>query len=178
MALFNRKEITFKNGDRLRLLDYQFPLKSVRADSGVGKIDLLGLYAGGTLTVIELTVEENSEDSRIGLLEGLIYAAIVEANVQIIAAEIESKQGFQVVTKRPKILLVAPPQFWSDSRCHPFFAEHRSEVTRFAASIIGGKPEFVALSYPELWRSWDADPEPKWLPAHVARLRARYGVAA
>jgi hypothetical protein len=69
--------------------------------------------------------------------------------------------------------------FWepSNSEEHPFFAEHRAEVTRFADSIAGGGPEFVAMSYPELWRSWDTQPEPKWLQTHVGRLRARYGVA-
>jgi hypothetical protein len=70
--------------------------------------------------------------------------------------------------------------FWEPSNPgeHPFFEEHRAEVTRFAASIGGGEPKFVAMSYPELWESWDAQPQPKWLQAHVRRLRARYGVAA
>ncbi|MBZ5703472.1 MAG: hypothetical protein LAN84_16685 [Acidobacteriia bacterium] len=70
--------------------------------------------------------------------------------------------------------------YWepSNPEAYPTFAEHRAEVTRFAASIIGGGPEFVAMSYPELWRWWEAHPEPEWLPTHVGRLRARYGVAA
>ena len=50
-------------------------------------------------------------------------------------------------------------------------------MTRFAASVIGGQPEFVAMSYPELWELWEAHDEPEWLTAHVGRLRARYGVA-
>lgn len=141
MALFNRQEINFKNGSRLRLLDYQFPLKSVRADLGIGKIDLLGRYADGTLAVIEMKVEGNNEDRRIGLLEGLIYAAIVEANVQIIAAEINSMHEFQVVTKRPKILLVAPPEFWSDFRCHPPGAD----MKRLAAEVMAAVPIDISL---------------------------------
>jgi hypothetical protein len=70
--------------------------------------------------------------------------------------------------------------FWepSNTKAHPFFAEHRAEVTRFAASVDGGGPKFVAMSYPELWESWDAYPEPKWLQIHVGRLRERYGVEA
>lgn len=69
--------------------------------------------------------------------------------------------------------------FWepSNPEAHPIFAEHRAEVTRFAASV-GGGPEFVAMSYPELWRSWGACPQPEWLRAHVGRLMVRYGVAA
>lgn len=78
---------------------------------------------------------------------------------------------------RPVTLLYI---FWepSNPNVYPFFAEHRAEVTRFAASIIGGGPEFVAMSYPELWKLWGSHSEPKWLPAHVGRLRARYGVNA
>jgi hypothetical protein len=69
--------------------------------------------------------------------------------------------------------------FWepSNPEVHPFFDEHRAEVAQFADSIVGGGPEFVAMSYPELWSSWDARPEPEWLRTHVGRLRARYGVA-
>ncbi|MDX3966811.1 MAG: hypothetical protein QHD01_09460 [Bradyrhizobium sp.] len=70
--------------------------------------------------------------------------------------------------------------FWepSNPEAYPIFAEHRAEVTRFAASIGGGRPEFVAMSYPELWNSWGACPQPEWLRTHVGRLKARYGVAA
>lgn len=70
--------------------------------------------------------------------------------------------------------------FWepSNPEAYPIFAEHRAEVTRFAASIGGGGPEFVAMSYPELWSSWGACPQPEWLRTHVGRLKARYGVAA
>ena len=84
LGLFNRqlRELVLPNDERLRLIDYQFPLKSVRADAGVGKIDLLGLFPDGRLAVVELKVQDNAEDRRIGLLEGLIYAAIVEANVR------------------------------------------------------------------------------------------------
>jgi len=109
MALFNRKVLDFKDGASLNLLDYQFPLKSALADHGIGKIDLLGLCADGTLAVIELKVEGNNEDRRIGLLEGLIYAGIVEANLQMIVKQINAVHGFRVALKRPRILLVAPP---------------------------------------------------------------------
>jgi hypothetical protein len=76
---------------------------------------------------------------------------------------------------RPATLLYL---FWepSNPKEHPFFDEHRAEVARFAASVFRGGSEFVAKSYPELWRSWDAHSEPKWLQAHFGRLRARYGV--
>jgi len=70
--------------------------------------------------------------------------------------------------------------FWepSNPEAHPAFAEHRDEVRRFAASVHGGGPEFVAMSYPELWGAWSVGTPPELLLAHIARLKARYGVAA
>ncbi len=78
--------------------------------------------------------------------------------------------------KRPATLLYL---FWepSNPEAYSAFSEHRAEVTRFAKSIAGGEPRFVAISYPELWKLWEAHPEPEWLPAHIGRLRARYGLA-
>jgi hypothetical protein len=69
--------------------------------------------------------------------------------------------------------------FWEPSNPneHPFFDGHRAEVAGFSKSIRGGGPDFIAMSYPELWASWDAHPGPDWLRTHVSRLRARYGVA-
>jgi hypothetical protein len=70
--------------------------------------------------------------------------------------------------------------YWepSNQENYPIFAEHRAEVSRFAAAIRGGGPEFAAVSYRELWRAWDAPGQPEWLRTHVGRLRARYEVAA
>lgn len=72
--LFRRKALTLPDGKQLRLLAYQFPLKAARADAGIGKVDLLGLYDDGRLAVVELKGDGNREDRRVGLLEGLIYA--------------------------------------------------------------------------------------------------------
>ena len=62
-------------------------------------------------------------------------------------------------TGRPVTLLYL---FWEPSNPEEFpsFAEHRAEVERFAASIAGGTPGFMAMSYPELWSSWSARPSP------------------
>lgn len=77
---------------------------------------------------------------------------------------------------RPMTLLYL---FWepSNPEVYPIFAEHRAEVTRFAASVGGGGPEFVAMSYSELWSSWGTCSHSEWLRTHVGRLKARYGVA-
>jgi hypothetical protein len=79
--------------------------------------------------------------------------------------------------ERPATLLYL---FWepSNPKAHPAFAEHRSEVERFRASVKGSAPEFVAMSYPELWKSWSLGSPPDWLRAHIRRLELRYGVVA
>jgi hypothetical protein len=69
--------------------------------------------------------------------------------------------------------------FWEplNSEDHPIFAEHRTEVAQFGACILGGGPDFAAMSYTALWAAWDSDDAPAWLPAHVRRLRTRYLVS-
>jgi hypothetical protein len=78
---------------------------------------------------------------------------------------------------RPVTLLYL---FWepSNPEAHATFAEHRVEVARFAASIRGSGPDFIAMSYPELWRTWRVECSATWLRAHIDRLDRRYGVAA
>jgi len=78
---------------------------------------------------------------------------------------------------RPVTLLYL---FWEPSNPDkfPIFAEHRAEISQFAESVSGAGPDFVSMSYPELWASWAKHFEPDWLPAHLGRLRTRYGVAA
>lgn len=69
--------------------------------------------------------------------------------------------------------------FWEPSNPdeHPIFAAHRAEVERFAEIVAGAAPRFTFMSYPELWRAWDAEPSPDWLSNHIGQLRARYAVA-
>ena len=58
----------------------------------------------------------------------------------------------------------------------PEFAAHRQEIKTFAERVAGSTPEFRAMSYPELWRTWqDAGPA-TWLAQHLAALRERYEV--
>lgn len=66
--------------------------------------------------------------------------------------------------------------FWEPSNrgSYPAFQEHRDEISRFGERISGGGPEFVSMSYPELWEFWDTTSQPQWLRAHIRRLRTRY----
>ena len=78
-------------GGWLRLLDYQFPLKASRSDTGLGEVDLLGVTDQGRLVVIELKVRRKDgsrgDTPLLALMEGLRYAAVVHANHGAIAAE-------------------------------------------------------------------------------------------
>jgi hypothetical protein len=64
--------------------------------------------------------------------------------------------------------------FWepSNPESYSIFAEHRDEISRFAASVKGAGPNFIALSYPELWKLWDSESGPEWLPVHVRAVSA------
>lgn len=135
VGLFLRGELSLPNGEALTLLDYQFPLKSVRADTGIGKIDLLGLHKDGTLAVVELKVAGNSEDRRIALLEGLIYAAAVEANIEQIATELLAARNVGILQNRPKIIVIAPRDYWFDERISPSVDDFNA-LTRAVACAI------------------------------------------
>jgi hypothetical protein len=77
--------------------------------------------------------------------------------------------------EQPIILLYL---FWEPTNpsSYPTFEQHRNEITRFAESVEGGRPAFVAASYQELWESWDLQAGADWLSTHLSRLRLRYDV--
>jgi hypothetical protein len=54
----------------------------------------------------------------------------------------------------PKALLYL---FWEPANWPevPSFARHRCEVLEFSMAVAGGEVEFTAMSYPELWDSWE-----------------------
>jgi hypothetical protein len=134
-GLFRQGVLSLPNGDRLTILDYQFPLKSVRADAGIGKVDLLGLFEDNTLAVVELKVAKNREDRRIALLEGLIYAAIIERNIEQIAEEACAAKRRRVLQTRPRVLLIAPANYWTDSTSCPSTGEFEMLISEVARAI-------------------------------------------
>ena len=54
----------------------------------------------------------------------------------------------------PKALLYLfwEPENWPEV---PAFAKHRCEVLEFSMAVAGGEVEFTAMSYTELWDSWE-----------------------
>lgn len=77
--------------------------------------------------------------------------------------------------ERPVTLLYL---YWepTNARAIELFARHRDEVHRLARAVAGASPGFQALSYSELWASWDELAEPPWLAEHLLALRQRYAV--
>jgi hypothetical protein len=98
------------------LLDYQVPLKSRQADARIGKIDLLGFTDQGRLVIIELKVDgpgRGRSDSPIAaLMEGLRYAAIVQAELTAISSEAERCFGTKIAMTPPIVQLLAPRAWW------------------------------------------------------------------
>ena len=117
IALFNlQRDLQHPDGGSFRFLDYQFPLKARQSDRGIGKIDLVGVNDQGRLIVTELKLEGQGETRGdappLALMEGLRYAAIVEANLPAIASE--AKRGFDVTLQQvpPVVQLLATAEWW------------------------------------------------------------------
>ena len=162
VGLCRRGELALPSGERLQLLDYQTPLKSVRADEGIGKIDLLGLHADGTLAVVELKDEQNAEDRRIALLEGLIYGAVVEANITQIAKEFGDAHHQTIMTARPRVLVIARTAYWSDGRAYP--------STNDLVTLADGVARAIPLDI-KLLRLCDAD----WCELGLVAVEVKFG---
>lgn len=105
------------DGTQFELLDYQVPLKAKRADRDIGKIDMFGITEHGRAVVVELKVIGHSggpsDPPPVALLEGLRYAAIVEANLQRIADELRETFGREMVMERPDIVVLGEADWWS-----------------------------------------------------------------
>ena len=102
---------------KFRLLDYQFPLKAHQSDEGIGKVDLLGVAEDGRLMIIEVKVKPQAKDSRgespvAALMQGLRYAAIVEANQDTIAEETEDVFNVEIDKAPPIVQVLAPIGWW------------------------------------------------------------------
>jgi len=119
-ALYLLGELTLQNGTKLRLLDYQFPLKQRRNDKGVGKIDLVGII-DKQLALVELKTKDSDDYPREALLEILFYGAIVKdkQNSTKIKKEIDAKikkefeKTEQVeLSEGVQYIVLAPQKYW------------------------------------------------------------------
>ena len=120
IALWSLKKWWSRPGGQFALLDYQFPLKARQGDKGIGKIDLLGLTDLGRLMVIELKVKPPGSNNRgetpaAALMQGLRYAAVVQANHDVIAGEAKRRFGVTITAEQPIVQLLAP-KAWLELR--------------------------------------------------------------
>lgn len=145
-------------GRPFRLLDYQFPLKARRNDEDIGKVDLLAATENGRLVVIELKVAPKSENDRgdtplDALVQGIRYAAIVEANLSGIARAAKSCFGVEIAEQRPIVQVLAPKAWWIDwldlkGRARRVAGNWEAELRRFAGDVrahLDLPIEFMAL---------------------------------
>lgn len=114
MALWNlQRRWPRRGGGWHRFLDYQTPLRARQAD-GIGEIDLFGVTDRGRSMVVELKCprDRRGDSPACALMEGLRYAAVVEANLQPIAAEIGVTQ---VDDEMPPIVqILGTISWWRD----------------------------------------------------------------
>ena len=147
IALWNQKRRWLRTGGGwFSLLDYQVPLKAKQSDKRIGKVDLLGVTDRGRLMVIELKVKPRNSSSRgdtplFALIEGLRYAAIVEANLDVIAEEAKNCFNVDVIDEPPIVQILAPQAWWKgwlelngSTRCtagdwEPAFARLLGDIT-------------------------------------------------
>ena len=58
---------------------------------------------------------------------------------------------------------------------YPLLGDHRRDTAEFGERVAGAQLDFDAMSYNELWSTWD-EATPRWLSAHLGDLRPRYSV--
>ncbi len=139
---------------RLRLLDYQVPLYAQQKDE-IGEVDLLGVTSSGQLAVIELKVnrEKGGDSPPAALMQGLGYAAIIEANQAEIAQEAKRRFDAEVSEQPPIVKVLAPKAWWlrwleSPDSAPEAAGNWESEFSRLAGDVeerLGIVVECLAL---------------------------------
>ncbi len=112
IAIWRTRTFFYPSGEKVDYLDYQVPLKAKASDTGLGKVDLLGVSGSGRLIVTELKVQKNTPLR--ALAQGIRYAAILDVNIKVLSAEIEQKFGINVKIKPPIVQILSPKYWWSN----------------------------------------------------------------
>ena len=129
-----------------------------KKDKGLGKIDLLGVTDEGRLMVIELKVKPKGDNKRgespaAALMQGLRYAAIIEANQREIAAEALRCFKVEIKGESPVVQILAPKAWWrawselgaSPPRATGNWEPEFSKLARDIENKLGIAIECVAL---------------------------------
>jgi len=108
-------------GDTLDLFAYQVPLKvrQTDPDKRIGKVDLIGAIPENRLATIVLkyvppsaTRGSTGDTPLRGLLEGLAYTAIVQANRSEILGEIEAEFERKLSNEPPILIVLGNTRYW------------------------------------------------------------------
>jgi hypothetical protein len=156
VALWNASQdgppMRMPGGDRLRILDYQFPLKASRGDKGVGKVDLFGVIGGVQSCVIELKIHPTgkglSDTPLRAFIEAFAYCAIVEANASNIANEALKNFDIKLSGSRPALIVMAPEEYWFGYKDHKKTGNWWPELQNLAdqlAGSLGLTSHFIAM---------------------------------
>ena len=102
------------NGGWHRFLDYQLPLRARSADSEIRAVDLFGVTDRGRVIVVELKCPRSGlgQSPMHALMEGLRYAAVVEASLEVLASETRKCFGCKADAKTPPVVQVSGPLSW------------------------------------------------------------------
>lgn len=175
MALFNdfatRATVAATSFKALQLLDYQFPLKAKRADKNIGKVDLFAVVDRTQPGVIELKkIRKNSNqtlsaDSPLsGLLQGLAYCAIVEANMSAIASESRRRPLPPLDEKPLHLIVMAPCNYWDFFTSDTSYGTWQSDLQQLAdglAEQLNIKIHFIALEGVDDWPNGGEGQKPR-----------------
>ena len=116
MALANDKTTLTAGGETIKMLMYAFPLFTTGGTKGIRGVDVVGHSAETQrFWVVELKIAaqagKTGESPLRALYEALVYGAVVEANTEHIARELEDR-GRKVDHRKPGLLIAAPTDYW------------------------------------------------------------------
>ena len=140
------------DGSQFRLLDYQVPLWTRRSGQGIGDVDLLGVTKQGQLMIIEMKAKPRGETPAKAMLQRLRYAAIVQANQDVLAQHAKRRFEVRVAEEPPIIQILAPRDWWhswmqlakSTRRVAGDWERELGELAKDIEEQIGVTIEFVA----------------------------------
>jgi len=161
IALYNRCRdegpLELPDGSSLDLIDYHVGLQATKDDKAVGAIDLLGVTEDDRLAVVALKfVAPQAKRGTTGetplraLIEGLAYAAILEANIDAVIGDAKSELGRTVSNATPLVLVVGNLRYWElcrkrDAQSGAAWIAEMERLAREIEPILGVEIRFLGL---------------------------------
>jgi hypothetical protein len=150
LALFNKygpgqSPLSVTKGAALHFLDYQVPLKARQGDAGLGKVDLLAIQHPNRLAVVELKYAgSGTADNPVkAAVQGLAYAANIEANRTEICGEVSQRHRITVVEAPLLVIVMADAPYWKSWD----LARSSGHATRTFAMFLGGIAQQTGVGF-------------------------------